>query len=80
MKAGVRLGKSGLSGEFLAGLDRELRLHELVKVKLEYHKSQRKVLARQMAEQTESQLVTLVGNVVVLFRPQSAEPANDSPE
>ena len=70
MKASVKVGKAGLSPEFLAGLGRELEIHELVKVKFEEFKDQKKLLAPQLAEKTASHLVTRVGNVVVLYRPK----------
>jgi RNA-binding protein YhbY len=43
MKASVKVGKAGLSPEFLAGLGRELEIHELVKVKFEEFKDQKKI-------------------------------------
>jgi RNA-binding protein YhbY len=46
----------------------------LVKVKFADHKDQRKVLAPQLAERSGSHLVTLIGNVVVLFRRRSTAP------
>jgi len=78
MKASVKVGKAGLSPEFLAGLGRELEIHELVKVKFEEFKDQKKLLAPQLAEKTASHLVTRVGNVVVLYRPK-AQAAEDGP-
>jgi RNA-binding protein len=44
--------------------------HELIKIKLDDFKDQRKTLAPQLAEKTGSHLVTLLGHVVVLYRPR----------
>ena len=45
--------------------------HELIKVKFVDHKEQKKELAPQLAQSTQSVLVTRIGNVVVLYRQQS---------
>jgi RNA-binding protein len=72
LEAVTRLGKGGLSPEFLAGLDRELALHELVKVRLYELKDQRHEVGEQLAQKTGSHLVTVIGHVVVLYRPKPA--------
>ena len=71
MKATVKIGKEGLSPKFLAGLDEVLKHNELVKVKFDEFKEEKKELAPQLAEKTGSHLVTRVGNVAVLFRPKA---------
>ena len=74
LKATLKVGKDGLSPHFLAALDDSLKNHELVKVKFDDFKEQKKELAPQLAEKSASHLVTRVGNVVVLFRPKPVEP------
>jgi len=73
MKATVKVGKEGLSPAFLAALNDALAHAELVKVKFEHGKEEKKELAPQLAEKTESHLVTLLGNVAVLYRPKPKE-------
>ena len=68
LKATLKVGKEGLSPQFLAALDEVLKHHELVKVKFDEFKEQKKELAPQLAEKSSSHLVTRVGNVVVLYR------------
>lgn len=77
MKATFKVGKEGLSPRFLAALDEALQHQELLKVKFDEFKEQKRELAPQLAAETHSHLVTRVGNVVVLFRPRPAasEPA-----
>ena len=70
LKAKLKIGKEGLSPQFLAALDEVLRQHQLVKVKFDEFKEQKKELAPQLAERSGSHLVTRVGNVVVLYRPK----------
>jgi RNA-binding protein len=70
LKAALKIGKEGLSPAFLAALDELLKHHELVKVKFDDFKDQKKQLSPQLAEKSGSYLVTRVGNVVVLYRPK----------
>ena len=73
LKATLKVGKEGLSAQFLAALDDTLKHHELVKVKFDQFKEQKKELAPQLAEKSRSHLVTRIGNVVVLYRPKLTE-------
>jgi RNA-binding protein len=70
LKPNLKIGKEGVSQQFLAALDEVLKHHELVKVKFEEFKEQKKELAPQLAEKSGSDLITRVGNVVVLYRPK----------
>jgi RNA-binding protein len=74
MDASLKVGKQGLSDGFIRSLDEELGRHELVKIKFAEFKEQKKDLAPQLAARTGAHLVTLVGNVAVLFR------RNEDPE
>lgn len=73
LKATLKIGKDGLSPQFLTALDETLEHHELVKVKFDDFKERRKELSPQLAEKSGSHLVTRVGNVVVLYRPKSVQ-------
>ena len=73
MRATLKIGKEGISQQFLAALDDTLKHHELVKVKFDEFKEQKKELTPQLAEKSGSHLVTRVGNVVVLYRPKLVE-------
>jgi RNA-binding protein len=73
LKATLKIGKEGLSPQLLAALDLELNRHELVKVKFDEFKEQKKELAPQLAGKSGSHLVTRVGNVVVLYRSRPEE-------
>ncbi len=63
-----KVGKAGLSESFLKSVGEALALHELVKVKFVEFKEDKKTLAPQLAENTGSQIIMRVGNVVVLHR------------
>ena len=70
----AHLGRQGLTPAFLASVDTALAEHELVKVRLHAFKEERKKVAADLASRTGSELLTVLGHVVVLFRRQ-ADPA-----
>jgi RNA-binding protein len=70
LEAALKIGKEGLSQEFLAALDAALQAHELVKVRFADFKEQKKELSPQLAERSGSHLLTRIGNVAVLYRPK----------
>jgi len=74
MKATFKVGKAGLSPQFLQSVDEGLKHHELIKVKFDEFKEQKKELAPVLAEKTSSHLVMQVGNVVVLYRQKPEAP------
>ena len=76
LKATLKVGKQGLSPEFMQALDEALKHRELLKVKFDEFKDQKKELAPQLAEKTGSRLILRVGNVAVLYRPKAAAPAD----
>lgn len=70
LNAVTKLGRSGLSPEFLAAVDVELNHHGLIKIKLTEQKDQRYELADQIAQKTASQLICVIGHVIVIYRPK----------
>jgi RNA-binding protein len=74
----LKIGRQGLSAEFVAALDRALADRELVKVKFVEFKDQKQTLAPQLAERTGSALIQRVGNVAVLYRRKPTPPAASS--
>ncbi|MBI3870045.1 MAG: YhbY family RNA-binding protein [Verrucomicrobia bacterium] len=74
LDAVLKLGKNGITDGFLQSVSTALDQHELIKVKLTDHKDQRRTLASELAEKSGSALVTLIGNVIVLYR-ENADPA-----
>ena len=71
----LKIGKAGLSEDFIRSVDVALAQHELVKIKFVGFKEQKKELAPQLAEKTASHLIMRVGNVMVLHRPKPVAPA-----
>jgi len=69
IKPTIRLGKAGLTPEFLAAFEEALRHTPLLKLKFEGLKEERKSVARQLAETSGSQLIQQVGHTAVFHRP-----------
>ena len=70
----VHVGQAGLTDALIASLNQALDNQELVKVKFHAHKEDKKQLAPELAERSNSLLVQRVGHVVLLYR-QQADPA-----
>lgn len=68
--AQVFFGKSGITEELVQELDRSLESHELVKMKFNQGKEEKKELALELAEKTHAVLVEMVGNNAIIFREQ----------
>ncbi len=79
LEATFKVGKAGLSPQFLQGLNEGFKHHELIKVKFDEHKEEKKELAPVLAEKTSSHLIMQVGNVVVLYRKKADAAATKAP-
>ncbi len=72
----VQVGQAGLSDSFVSEVDRALKAHELIKVKLGgADREARAALTRELAARTASAEVQQVGKVVVLWRPKPDDAA-----
>ena len=74
LDATLKVGRAGLSAPFIQALDDALKSADLVKVRFDEFKKERKQLAPQLAEKTGSELIWIVGHVAVFHRRQP-EPA-----
>jgi RNA-binding protein len=68
IKPMLKVGKDELSPAFLKAADDALAHHDLVKVKFDEFKEQKKELGPKLAESVNANLIMQVGHVVVLFR------------
>jgi RNA-binding protein len=68
MKPVVLIGKNGLSQAVLKAIDEVLLSHELIKIKFIDCKEERRELAQQIVQKTGSSLVTMIGNVLIIYR------------
>jgi RNA-binding protein len=70
----VQIGHAGLTDAVVSEVDRALKAHELIKVKILAEREQRDEIAAAMCERTDAALVQQVGKVVIMWRPKPDEP------
>lgn len=75
LKPSIHLGKAGPTPEFLAAFGEVLEGNQLVKLRFEAMKDERKTLSKRLAELTGSLLVQQVGHTAVYFRNRTKENA-----
>lgn len=68
LKPILKLGKQGITPAFLAALDQALADHELLKIKFDEFKDQRREVSRDLAAKTASQVILQVGHTLTLYR------------
>jgi RNA-binding protein len=68
------LGRSGLTEAFAARVSTLLGHHELVKLRFQDFKERKSELAAELAQRTNSELVSMIGNVAVFYR-RAEDPA-----
>ena len=70
----VQVGHSGMTDAVASEVDRALKAHELIKVKiLDGDREVRKEIADALCTRTDAALVQSVGKVFVLWRPKPEE-------
>jgi RNA-binding protein len=70
LKPVVYLGKSGVTESFIESVNQALETHELIKLKFNSFKEERKTLAREIEARTESEMVGLIGHIAIYYREQ----------
>jgi RNA-binding protein len=68
LKPAIHLGKAGPTPAFLTAFGEVLDRNQLVKLRFEGMKEDRKTLSKELAEMTGSVLVQQVGHTAVYFR------------
>jgi RNA-binding protein len=75
LKPLVQIGKGGIDEGLVAAVDQALTDHELVKVRVgEASPVDRHAAAEELAAKTKSELAQVLGNIVLLYRPDPDEP------
>lgn len=64
----VRIGKNGVDAVFYRTLDDALSRQNLVKIKFDFLKEQKKDLVPEIARHSSSRVILFVGNTVTLYR------------
>ena len=66
----VLIGKKGLSAELCDAASQALDDHELIKIRFNDFKEDKKALTKLLEQNTESVLVGLVGNIAIFYKEQ----------
>jgi len=64
----VLIGKNGVTDEVIVKTDEAILSHELIKIRYIGHKSEKKQLSMDIATQTGSELVGMIGHIAILYR------------
>ena len=67
----VQIGKNGLTEQLYAALEHELDAQELIKIKFMEFRDEERELAEELAEQTRSTLIGIIGNIAIVYREQA---------
>lgn len=69
LKSIVQIGKNGVTEAQLQTIKQDLENHVLIKIKFNDYKNQKEELSKQIVNETSSQLVELIGNTLVIYKP-----------
>ncbi|HEX5692291.1 MAG TPA: ribosome assembly RNA-binding protein YhbY [Roseiflexaceae bacterium] len=69
----VQVGKNGLTEQVQYMVEQALDAHELIKIKFMDFRDQKRELSEQMADAAGGELITIIGNIAVVYR-ENANP------
>jgi len=64
----IQIGKRGVTDEVMRQIDNVLTDHELIKIRFNDFKEEKKDLSARIAEETGSELVGMIGNIAIFYR------------
>jgi putative YhbY family RNA-binding protein len=70
----VFIGGGGLSAAVIAEIDRSLKSHELIKVRVNAERAERDAMFQEICRHTGAQPVQHIGKILVLFRENPESP------
>ena len=68
------MGGNGITDAVIDKTDKELEIHELLKVKIDADRDELRVAADALASGTRAEIVQIIGKVVILYRWRSEKP------
>lgn len=66
----VHIGKNGLSDNLFSSTELALDAHELIKVKFNDFKDEKREVAQELADRVRAELIYVIGNTAILYRQQ----------
>lgn len=73
LKPVIFVGQKGLTESFIEATNEALEEHELIKVRFNSFKEEKKTLAKEIEEKTRSELIGQIGNIAIYYRQQPDE-------
>ena len=73
LKPVVIVGEQGITDKLIQATNEALDFHELIKVKFNSFKKQKKALAQEIEERTQSEMVGMIGHIAMFYRQQPDE-------
>lgn len=64
----VFIGKHGLTDTVVRSIEVNLDAHELIKLRFNDHKKEKKDIAREIADRTECEIAGIIGHVAILYK------------
>ena len=65
----VIVGSAGLTPQVLREIDRNLSVHELIKIRVEDERENREIVLQQIARELDAAPVQHIGKILVVYRP-----------
>lgn len=75
----VRVGGAGVSDAVIDKTDKELEIHELIKIKVDGDRDEVQDAAARLAAATASEVAQVIGRTIVLYRRRAKKPAIQLP-
>ena len=69
------IGKEGFTKGAAYSISENFKKNELIKVKFSQYKDKKKEIAEEIAIKTNSQLISIIGNILILYK-KSKDPQN----
>src|SRR4051812_13760495 len=70
----ILIGDKGLTGSVLAEIERAVKAHELVKIRVQAERDERTAILDEICSRTKASAVQHIGKVLVVFRAKPPEP------
>ena len=72
IKAQINIGKQGITSNLIESVDQYLEAHQMIKIKsfTALDKESLKAQAKEIAEETDSEIIDIKGHTFVLYRNQ----------
>ena len=68
LKPVIMIGKNGMTAEITAAVDAALTDHELIKIKYQDFKDDRRALTGALSDSVKAIVISIIGNIAILYR------------